>query len=338
MPNWNKRLSVLDPQQVAGARLSVESNDTMGDQLWVVDEAYQVPSRKDTQKHLRINTYSKAELHDRYMSSEEEPSPSPDSDTESDTDELKHKILEKTVGATTEPVTAVEYEAKVAIAIPIFAMRPKLIDITNLAPMHKRKRTEKPVLSRSVVNNAALRMPAITDATKLSVAPEATKVPTPKEGRSTRKDSRLPLSPSSWLPDDGNHVMQEEEEGEEEEQDEQDDKRYFPDLDIRKAPTYDDYDPYSLSPPHLSPRNSYHTTNKKPGSVARARNNSNPPITMNSSWKGLTRSMSLAKRQALRRPDHPVSKRSKMVPRPANEREEPLKIPAFPFGDGRDVD
>ena len=308
----------------------------MGDQLWVVDEAYERPEKesastitgnlpyeKDAQKHLHINTYSKADLHDHYMSSEEEPSPSPDSDSERNIDELKHKISEKMVEAMTEPVIADEYEAEIAIAIPIIAMRPKLVDITNLAPMHKRKRIEKPMLSRSVGKNAALRTPTVTDGIKPSVA-------TPKEGLLKRKDILRPLTPDSWLPDDDVRMAQEEEEDR--------DERRFPDLDIRKAPTYDDYDPYSLSPPHLSPRSSYNTTNKRPGSVARARYNSNPPINMNNGWKGLTRSMSLAKRQTLHRADRQVSKRPKMIARPANEREEPLKIPAFPFGEGKDVD
>ena len=316
----------------------------MEDQLWVVDEAYErpeiemdlpsttigkVPSKKDTQNHLRIHTYSKADLYDRYMSSEEEPSPSPDSDTESNEEELKHKVPEKMVEAATEPVTADEYEAVTAIAVPILAIgSARLIDITNLAPMHKRKRPDKSVLSRSAVQNAALRMPTGPDENKPFVAPQATKSVTSEECLPKRNDSLRSLAPDSWLPDDGVHVVQEEDE---------EDEHYFPDLELRKAPTYHDYDPYSLSPPRLSPRNSYKSTSKKPGSVARARNNSNPPVTMNSGWKGLTRSMSLAKKQTLHRADHQISKKPKMIARAANEREEPLKIPAFPFGDGRDV-
>ena len=312
----------------------------MGDQLWVVDEAYErpeketdlpmpiigkVPSRKETQNHLRINTYSKADLHDRYMSSEEEPSPSPDSDAESNEEELKHKVAEKILEASTEPVTADEYEAETAIAVPILAIgSARLIDITNLAPMHKRKRTDKSVLSRSAVKNAALRMPTVTDENKPLVAPQATKSVPAEECLPKRKDSLRSQAPDSWLPDDGVHIVQEEDE---------EDEHYFPDLELRKAPTYNDYDPYSLSPPRLSPRNSYKATSKKPGSVARARNNSNPPVTTNSGW--ITRSMSRAKKQTLYRADHQISKKPKMIARAANEREEPLMIPAFPFGDGR---
>ena len=316
----------------------------MGDQLWVVDETYErsgkdmdLPSttmgkvslKKETQNHLRINTYGEADLYDRYMSSEEEPSPSPDSEAESNEEELRHKVPEKMVEATTEPVTADEYEAETAIAVPILAIgSARLIDITSLAPMHKRKRTDKSVLSRSAAKNAALRMPTVTDENKTSVAPQATKSVTSEEGLPKRKDSLRSRAPESWLPDDGVHIVQEEdEEGE----------HYFPDLELRKAPTYDDYDPYSLSPPRLSPRNSYKSTSKKPGSVARARNNSNPPVVMNSGWKGLTRSMSRAKKQTLNRADHQISKKPKMIARAANEREDPLIIPSFPFGDIRDL-
>lgn len=287
-----------------------------------------VPFKKNTQKQLRINTYSQADLHDRYLSSEEEPSPSPDSDTESNEEQLKHEMPEKITEAAVEPVSADEYEAEIAVAIPIIAMRPKLIDITNLAPMHKRKRTKESAQSRSVAKNTALRMPTIPDATDA----EAIKVPPPTERLSKRKDSSCSLASGSELPNDGVQIVQKEDE-----EDEDEDENYFPSLELRKAPTYDDYDPYLLSPPRLSPRNSYNTTSKKPGSVARARKNSKPPIITNGGWKGLTRSMSLAKRQTLHRADHQVSKRPKMIARAANEREEPLKIPAFPFRDGKHV-
>ncbi|KAF6225437.1 hypothetical protein HO173_012717 [Letharia columbiana] len=346
MPVLHHRHSVSGSRQLDGAKQSIKSNNAMADHLWILDETYErpekerhllsttigrVPSKKENPNHLRIDTYSKANLHDRYMSSEEEPSPSPDSDTESNEEELKHKVPEKVVEATTEPVTADEYEAEIAIAVPILAMgKPKLVDITNLAPMHKRKRAEKSVISRSLVKNATLRMPTVTDENRPLVASEATKIVTPEAGLPTRKASLRSLAPDSWLPDDGVRIVQEEEEEE--------DEHYFPDLELRKAPTYNDYDPYSLSPPRLSPRNSYNSTSKKPGSVARARNTSNPPTTMNSGWKGLTRSMSLAKKQALHRADHQVSKKPKMIARAADEREEPLIIPAFPFGDGRGVD
>lgn len=314
----------------------------MGDHLWVLDNAYEktekdmelsstttgrMSLKKDTPNHLRINTYSKADLHDRYMSSEEEPSPGPDSDTESNEEELKYNVPEKVAEVFTEPATIDEYEAHIAIAVPILARgSARLVD---LAPMHKRKRTEKSSQFRVAIKNAALRMPTATDEDKPSVALEATKPVTPDDSLPKRKDSLRSLTTDSWLPEDSVHIVQEEED---------EDGQYFPDLELRKAPTYHDYDPYSLSPPRLSPRNSYNSGSKKPGSVARARNSSNTPMAMNSGWRGLTRSMSLAKKQTLHRADHQIFKKSKMIARAANEREEPVTIPAFPFGNMRDLD
>ena len=337
------RHSALGSRQLLAPEPSIESNRAMGDQLWVVDEAYEwpekgtesplkttckMPSKKNTQQQLRINTYSKVDPHDRYMSSEEEPSPSTYSDTDNE-EELKQEVLEQMVNTTIEPIAADEYEAEIAVAVPIITMRPKLVDIINLAPMHKRKRrTEKSALPRSGSKNAALRIPTFIDGIQVLVA-EATKAATPEERLLTRKDNFCSLAPDSWLPDENVHIVQEEEE---------EDEHCFPNLELRKAPTYHDYDPYSLRPPRLSPRNLYNTTSKQPGSVARARKNSNPPINMNSGWKGLTRSMILAKNQTIHRADHQIFKKPKMIARAADEREEPLVIPAFPFGDVRDVD
>ena len=338
------RSSVLASRQLVAAGPTLESNHAMEDQLWAVDKAYKrstkeadilstrisnVPSKGEPKTHLRINTYSRPSFHDRYLSSEEEPSPSPDSDTESNEEELERKAPEQMVRKTVSLVTPDEYDAEIAIAVPIIPMRPKLVDVTNFAPTYKRKRAEKLIHSRSAVKNAGHCVSTATDRTKPVGALEVTKVATPEERLPKHSDGLYSLATESWLPVEGVHIVQ---------GGEAEDEHYFPDLDIRKAPTYDDYDPYSLSPPRLSPRNSYHTASKKPGSVTRARYNSNPPITMNSGWKGLTRSISLAKRQALHRVDHQVSKKPKMIARAANERQEPLKIPAFPFGDSIDVE
>ena len=305
--------------------------------VWVLDEDFEKPqkemdfpsvplgrvsSRKESRNNLRINTHSSVELHDRYMSSEEEPSPSPDSEAESqDEEELNHKANEVHTDDTAEPATTDESKPEIAIAVPILAMgRPKLVDITNLAPMHKRKRIEKPMLSRSAaVRNATSRFSAAVDESSPPAAHKATKAALPEERLPERKDSLPLLKPSSWLPEDNAHTVQ-------------DDGHYFPDLELRSPPTYNDYDPYSLDPPCLSPRNSYNSAGKKPGSVARARVSSNPPVATNN-WKGFGRSLSLARKQASTRGDQQVAKKPKMIARAANERQETLKIPAFPFAD-----
>lgn len=310
----------------------------MDEPLWAVEEDYErphkemdfplaplgkIPSRKESMNKLRINTYPSADLHERYMESEEEPSPSPDTQSESGEEEPKHKIPAASTTEAAQPAVIEEYKAEIATAVPIMAVgRPKLVDITNIAPMQKRKRTDKQQLSRSAVKNAASHIAASTRENGPSVAKEATKVVTPEEPIPKRKDSVSVPAPDSWLPDHVTIVQEE-------------DEHYFPDLELRNPPSYNDYDPYSLDPPRLSPRNSYNS-GKKPGSVARARCNTPIPGS-NNGWKGLTRSLSIAKRQALHRGDQQVAKKPKMIARAANEREDPLMIPAFHV-DEKDLD
>lgn len=310
----------------------------MDEHLWIVEEDYEtspkemglpsaplvkIPSRKDSRANLRIDTYTPTGLPERYESSEEEPSPSPDSETE----ELKHKTRATYSDYDTESTAGDEYKTEIAIAVPIFVGRPKLVDITNLAPMHRRKRAAKPTLSRTSMKLAASRLPATADENSPFVRQEANVVDIQEDSIPKRKDSLTTLSvdvPNTWLPEDATVVEEEED-------------HYFPDLELRNPPTYTDYDPYSLDPPRLSPRNSYQSkAGKKPGSVARARTNSIPPNSVNNGWKGLGRSLSLAKKQTLHRSDHQVTKKPKMVARAANEREDTPTIPEFPCGDDAD--
>jgi hypothetical protein len=339
---------------LADARPSIESSRALSEPLWIVDEDYERPqkemdfppaalrkvaSRKESVHNLRINTYAESELPDRYMSSEEEPSPSPDSETY-EAEELKHKIssiihIEDAVECAAEPASVEEYKTEIAVAVPIFVGRPKLVDITNIAPMHKRKRSVElhPKLLRSAVKRAASSIRSVTDENTTFIAQEATKVVTPEEPLPKRTDSLLILAPESWLPDDATIVAKEDE-------DEDEGDHYFPDLELRSPLTYNDYDPYSLDPPRLSPRSSSssyssHSSKgaKKPGSVARARNNSNPPVAMGNGWKGLTRSLSLAKKQTIHHRDLQVTKKPKMIARAADERRETPVILAFAFGE-----
>ena len=320
-------------RQVVNAKPSIELPEAMNEPLWTVEEDFQcpqkemnfpmapigkVPSRKDSMNNLRINTYTSSDLHQRYMESEEEPSPSPDSDTESNNEELKHKVPATMTVDAAEPIVF-DDTAEIATAIPIMVVgRPKLVDITDFAPMHKRKRTEKIPLSRSAVKNPSTYISSATKENAHPVAEEANKITDVEEHLPKRKDSLPGLIPDSWLPDDVNSM--------------QEGDHYFPDLELRNPPSYTDYDPYSLDPPRLSPRNS-HSFGKKPGSVARARNSSNPPLTTasNNGWKGLSRTLSIAKRQTLHRGDQQAAKKPKMIARAANEREDPLTIPAFPY-------
>ena len=334
MPVLTRRQQVLVPRQLANVKPSIETDEAVNEPLWTLEEAYKepqqevdfplavlgkVPSRKDSMNNLRINTYTSSDLHERYLESEEEPSPSPDSDFENNDDQLKHKAAGTLASDSSEPMLVEEYKAEIATAVPIMAVgRPKLVDITNLAPMHKRKRTDKPQLSRSVAKIAIARVSTPTSENGPFIVKEATKVATPEDHLPKREDSLSVPAPDSWLPDDVTIVQEEED-------------HYFPDLELRNPPSYNDYDPYSLDPPRLSPRNSYNS-GKKPGSVARARNNSNPPLVANTNgWKGLTRSLSIAKKQTLHRGDHQVAKKTKMIARAANEREDALVLPEFPY-------
>ena len=335
MPVLTRRQQMLAPRQMMSVEPTIENDDAMAEPLWATAESYErphkemdfplaplgkVPSRKESMNNLRINTYTSSDLHERYMESEEEPSPSPDSETASNDDELKHKAPAASTVDAPEPFLIEEYKAEIATAVPIMAVgRPKLVDITNLAPMHRRKRAIKPQLSRPVLKTSPSHSATPAAERPSSVHHEVSKIDTSAEQLSKREDSLQSQPPDSWLPDDITVVQEEE------------DEHYFPDLELRNPPSYNDYDPYSLDPPRLSPRNSYSSA-KKPGSVARARNNSSVPTTANNNgWKGLTRSLSIAKKQTLQRGSQQASKRPKMVARAADERENPLAIPSFPF-------
>ena len=246
------------------------------------------------------------------MSSEEEPSPSPDGEDSHD-EELKHKASVKFTDESGDVLTASECRAEIAIAVPIFSLgRPKLVDITNIAPMHKRKhRIPKSQAPPATSRIFAARIPSVSHENIAFPANEAAEVVTSPaltatQQMSKRKESKLALTaPDSWLPN--------------EEAPPSDDEHYFPILDVRRAPSYHDYDPYSLVPPRLVAS----------GKVSRARESTSSSTT-NGSWRGLTRSLSLAKRQQHRQ----VAKKPKMIARGANEREDMPVIPPFPFESG----
>ena len=352
MPVLTRRQQTLVTRKLNSIQPSIEVNDSATEAVWAIDEDFErpqkemdfplvalskAPSRKDSLNNLRINTIASPNLHERYMSDEEEASPSPDSDTQSNTgsstysetessasseEDLRHKIPTAVSSSNLpEPFVYEEYKAEIAVAVPIVAIgRPKLVDITNIAPMQKWKRVEKATLSRAAVRNAASRIPqSSTKENAPSAAEQSPRIINPETPK--RKDSLRSLAPSSWLPDDVTIVAEEEEDEHE---------HYFPDLELRNPPSYHDYDPYSLDPPRLSPRNSYSSASKQLGSVSRARNNSSSPNAMNNVRRGITRTLSIAKRQALHvRGDQQITKKPKMVPRAANEREQLLALPSF---------
>ena len=326
MPVLQRRPAVLGQKHSASARDSNSSNNAFREHVVIVGDDEEKPQKamdfpsgnltsplkSKLRANLRINTYSKTELHDRYMSSEEEPSPSPDGE-ESHEEELKHKSSARFEDTAELPI-AIDAEAEIAIAVPILALgRPKLVDITNLAPMRKRKqRIPKSQIPYSALKHQGNRLMAVKDENIPFPANEAAKVVTSPPLNANlalkRKESRPILTaPESWLPDEAS--ISEEERG-------------LPRLDVRRTPSYHDYDPYSLEPPRL--------TSSPKGSVSRVRGNSGPPpvIHHTSGWKGLTRSLSLAKKH---HSHQQVTKKPKMIARGANEQEDPLVIPPFPY-------
>ncbi|KAL8724402.1 MAG: hypothetical protein Q9181_006843 [Wetmoreana brouardii] len=301
-------------------RASTDSSNQ--EHIWVLQEGYERPQKemdfpsasltnKMPRHDLRIHTYSKSDLHDRYMSSEEEPSPSPDSsDAESThSEELKHKSSARVLTTEEAPIdlAALESDAKteIAVAMPIVAYgRPKLIDIKTLAPMQKRKRVIKQPVAPSTVNKQTLarKISNLTNEHTPFAANEAAEVVVPTETAAiiTQKQAAMavnkrlkeeklqtprltPVSsaPDSWLP----------EEEEEQYVTANEEREYH----IPTDP--DTYDPYTpTEPPRLSP--SRLSNRSHIGTTGRQRNNSNPFSNINTTslGKGLTRTWSIAKK------------------------------------------
>lgn len=393
MPVLNRRHQVLGTRYGASALTSPESYEGLKEQLWIVDEDYEksqkemdfpsakLASRQKSRNKLRINTYSKQELHDRYLSSEEEPSPSPDDDGQKYEEALKEKpsdiFMDDDDDDELDQAAFEEIKAETAIAVPILAYgRPKLIDITNLAPMHKRKRLAKPsyphsaakhqVTSRTASATLTFSSPALdenrpqpgqqsqhSEAATEPATPRTPVPPTPAPSNRQlkRKESFSIPAPESWLP-------------EADDEDDEEPNHRIPTVTSRhRKHTYNrsihDFafapDPPRL-PKHHKNRSQTHFSTRiihetgpdgnfnYAAFIAPPRTHSptTTPMTITgsgvTSWKGLTRSLSLAKRQSGSQPvstsntqSENKTKKPKMVPRGANEREELITIPPFPF-------
>ena len=361
MPVVTRRQHVM-ASTADSPRTSTDSDSSAKEHIWVVEEDYEKPQKemdfpsaklggKMPRHELRINTYSKSELHDRYLSSEEEPSPSPSSNYDSDSvqseEELKHKSSSNKLFADNDEqpldlstVESFGVAGEVAVAIPIVACgRPKLVDITNLAPMQKRRRTIKPPVAPSSAltkNGVVTRtIPPVTDENTPFVVNEAeesvvlaakqvtfTEKPVMKTIRERRNESQISISsaPESWLPEEELSPLV-------------DNDHYFPDADLQP----ERYNPYTLEQPvaRLSRSNVVVIPNR----LSRRRNNSNPFNAVSTpTLKGLSRTLSLAKKHGQPLPPPPqqqsprqLTKKSKMIARGANERAETPVIPPFPF-------
>lgn len=362
----NRRPRVMGPRPGGSARNSTESNEGVKEHLWVVEEDYEKPQKEmdfpsarlgKMPSMLRINPYAKHDLHDRYLSSEEEVSPSPDDGGHVDEEDLKPSAAEIAIDDTLD-TAGEEIQAEIAIAMPILALgRPKLIDITNLAPMHKRKRPAKPLLPHPVPQHhhqsgairasptaataaaAAAPVPsAVAPATLATTppiavdenysppahrAPEPMVLPPHARPPLRRKESSIP-APDSWLPDDPLA------EGD-------DERDFFPAVHARSTPAHrHEHEPFAfgLDSPRRVANRSVHRFSTRVLEPNDYGSSGSSPVTPTSAggtpagWKGLTRSLSLVKRHS---GTQPVSKKPKMIPRGANEREDSPIIPPFPF-------
>ncbi|KAL8781076.1 MAG: hypothetical protein Q9194_000583 [Teloschistes cf. exilis] len=340
---------------------------------------------------LRINTYSKSDLPERYMSSEEEPSPSPDSsDAESTcSEELKHKASARVLANEEAQIDLAALEAdfttEIAVAMPIVAYgRPKLIDISSLAPMQKRKRVIKQPVAPSSKHTLVRKTSNISSLTADNnpfAANEAAEVIVPadraliiaqkqaamaasrrlKEQQQQQQQqisrSRLSSAPVSWFPEEEEYHTADEERDES----------------FSAGPNNHEYDTWDAFPTiteESTPRSSpSRLSTQSTTTTTRKRNNSNPfsPAALG---KGMARTWSIASKKvhhgsfssssssqitAIYSPQHQqqqlrekssfssfqqqperkierqLSKKPKMVARGANEREDNLVLPAYPF-------
>lgn len=321
-------------RQSDSARNSTESNESVKGHLWVVEEDYEktqkemdfpaakldkMPSKTNSRNGhtLRIDTCTKADLQDRYLSSEEEPSPSPSDDDHQIDNELTSKpeiLVDDTLD-----FSIIEYKAETAVAVPILAYgRPKLIDIINLAPMHKRKRSSlsKDPIPHPTIRNTASRAKdenGVKEIIEVTVIPEKQATPPAqlkrRESYQLKRKENLPTSaPESWFPEEDLLTSPEEEPS------------------LQSPPSHQDYETHSLSTPRLYKFQNFGGRHRS-GSV-----NGSTPILNASGLKGFTRSMSLMKRQSVQsQTEKQILKKPKMIPRGASERREMPIIPPFPF-------
>ncbi|MCJ1484890.1 hypothetical protein MMC06_005063 [Schaereria dolodes] len=349
MPVINRRQQSLDLRQVAIDRNSLDSIGAKKEPVWIVAEDFEKPqkemdfpsaklrspTKQRSRQTLRINTIPQNELHERYQSSEEEVSPSPEDYTDNHDKSLEPKATEQAEAEIFDLLSPTTSYPAIARAVPILAVgRPRLIDITNIAPMQRRRRP----LHKSYLMSGPKRLTAVNEDMPYFAQEATTLNPSLSEPLPKRKESLAIAQPDSWLPDENTEPLEEE-----------NNDHYFPGLgvDLRQAPSYADYDPYSLDPPRLvpSPTHSFNSaTHARGGSLTSLIAHTSPRSSLKT---GLTRKFSLVKRAngliAEERPHNQNSgngfgtKKLKMVARGADEREDVPIIPPFPFEESKAI-
>lgn len=273
---------------------------------------------------------------------------------------VKLKSAEILVDEDAVDVDQAEIKPQLAIAIPILVLgRPKLIDITNLAPMHKRKRSIAKSIPMPAVKKVATQASLRNNDNRRSVsfhedAPQPKQQPPPdSQTRLKRKENfARTTAPVSWFPEVSPPTEEEE-------------KQFRHELYMVPIPRPVDHDAISLSSSRLS-KFSKHSgrqitemkspvpprTSSIPKSPVTPRSPLTPKSPSTPGWKGLSRSISMIRRQSVNlEPDQPqqsqqqqqtplnlshqpaksVPKKPKMIPRPADERADGPIIPPFTF-------
>ena len=378
MPVLSRRQPLLDLRSKSTGSITPPDDDGLKAPLWLLaEEVYEAPRkemdfissiparqlkpRSKSRSNLRLST--QASLHERYQSSEEEASPSPEGYASS-TDESSVAQPIKCTSTTSEPAdlgievpsdTEDELDTlpttiggpTVAVKMSILsAGRPKLISISALAPMQKRKRTALTPVSVSTVrlNNS---VSAATPASPTS--------PSPPRKRSTSvsvKNTAL----TTWLPKEVQKELEETMSLSEEEEAEEllhagesdgmysshtganglhaddDEELHFPAEPSPTSPTpttYAEYDPYSLEPPRLSGSQDY-GSRKSSAAVYRPYSVKGDGASIRSSrgkqsWMGFGKSLGLGRKEKVTGSKPNTSGKEK-----AGRRIGPM-IPAFEF-------
>ena len=318
---------------------------------------------KKSVNNLRLKT--EPELHDHYQSSEESASPSPDdyqSDSNDDSilendnrdekeDEKQGDLKDDIVDPSSSVYDFLDtsfptiYSIVDATSIKVIHVgRPKLVTITNSAvPVPPQKRIQRPASTRlaahkrltSLDENMPYPGPSSSISTQsYTTAPSPSVIPA--HNQSLRRMPSHP-QPDTWLPESVSSPT------------ESISDHYFPDHSPDRT-SYEDYDPYHLDPPHLqrdssSLRNSSsslsyfyqgHSRNQSQASLGV------PQATKNKGaerWRGIARGLGRtkatkgkAKTEVKTEAKAKAAKASnRMVARGADEREESLVLPPFPF-------
>lgn len=263
-----------------------------------------------------------------------------------------------------------ELKPQLAIAIPILVLgRPKLIDITNLAPMHKRKRSIAKSIPMPAVKKIATQASLRNSENRRSIsfhedAPQPKQqqqqppTPDPQTRLKRKENFARTTAPVSWFPEVSPPTEEEE-------------KHFRPELYTVPLPRSVDSDAVSLSPSRLSKFSKHSgrqiTEMKSPvpprsSSIPKSPVVPKSPLTPKTpstpGWKGLSRSISMIRRQSVNlegdqprksqeqlqqqqqqqqaatssNPSaQPRLRKPKMIPRPADERAAGPIIPPFTF-------